>query len=270
MEDRLQEMIDRGSVFIDTEGAVVGQINGLAVYSLGDYAFGKPARITCATSIGKEGIINIEREADLSGSTHSKGMLILGGYLRKYFAQDKPLTLAASIAFEQSYGGIDGDSASSTELYALLSSLAEVPIHQGIAVTGSVNQKGEVQPIGGVNEKIEGFFKVCKNRGLSGEQGVMIPRANVKDLMLKEEVVEAVKNGTFHIWSVAHVNEGIEILTGHSAGERDEAGRYPEGSINALVDEKLRSLAEGLRDFAKAKNNGGIMTKTMPNKHRIL
>jgi len=257
MEDRLQEMIDRGSVFIDTEGAVVGQINGLAVYSLGDYAFGKPARITCATSIGKEGIINIEREADLSGSTHSKGMLILGGYLRKYFAQDKPLTLAASIAFEQSYGGIDGDSASSTELYALLSSLAEVPIHQGIAVTGSVNQKGEVQPIGGVNEKIEGFFKVCKNRGLTGEQGVMIPKANVKDLMLKEEVVEAVKNGTFHIWAVAHVNEGIEILTGRSAGERDEAGRYPEGSINALVDEKLRSLAEGLRDFAKAKYGGG-------------
>ncbi|WP_420842824.1 Lon protease family protein [Desulfovibrio mangrovi] len=253
MEDRMQEMIDRGSVFIDTEGAVVGQINGLAVYSLGDYAFGKPSRITCATSIGKDGIINIEREADLSGSTHNKGVLILGGYLRRNFAQDKPLTLAASIAFEQSYGGIDGDSASSTELYALLSSLSEVPIKQGIAVTGSVNQKGEVQPIGGVNEKIEGFYKVCKSRGLTGEQGVMIPKANVKDLMLKDEVVDAVKNGTFHVWSVASINEGIEILTDHAAGERDPEGCYPEGSINALVNEKLRSLAEGLRDFAKAK-----------------
>lgn len=254
MEDRLQEMIDRGSVFIDTEGGVVGQINGLAVYSMGDYAFGKPSRITCTTSIGKEGIINIEREADMSGSTHNKGMLILSGYLRKNFAQDKPLTLAASIAFEQSYGGIDGDSASSTELYALLSSLADVPINQGIAVTGSVNQRGEVQPIGGVNEKIEGFFKVCSSRGLSGAQGVMIPKSNEKDLMLKEEVVEAVAQGKFHIWSVSHINEGIELLTGQRAGERNTDGVYPEGTINALVDIKLRTLAEGLRDFGKGKN----------------
>ncbi|GFM35536.1 Lon protease family protein [Desulfovibrio psychrotolerans] len=254
IEDRLQEMIDRGSVFIDTEGEVAGQINGLAVYSLGDYSFGKPARITCATSIGKEGIINIEREADMSGSTHNKGMLILSGYLRKNFAQNKPLTLAASIAFEQSYGGIDGDSASSTELYALLSSLAEVPIRQGIAVTGSVNQKGEVQPIGGVNEKIEGFFKVCRQRGLTGDQGVMIPKANVKDLMLRDEVVQAVEEGKFHVWAVSHVNEGIEILTGRAAGERQPDGAYPSGTVNALVDEKLLALAEGLRDFAKKKN----------------
>ncbi len=251
IEDRLQEMIDRGSVFIDTTGSEIGQINGLAVYSLGDYAFGKPARITCTTSIGKEGIINIEREADMSGATHNKGMLILSGYLRRNFAQDKPLTLAASIAFEQSYGGIDGDSASSTELYALLSSLSELPLRQDIAVTGSVNQKGEVQPIGGVNEKIEGFFKLCSHRGLTGKQGVMIPKANVMDLMLTDEVVESVAQKQFHVWAVEHIDEGIEVLTGHPAGARDAQGKYPDGTVNALVDTKLRALAEGLRDFGK-------------------
>lgn len=251
MEDRLQEMIDRGSVFIDTDGAVVGQINGLAVYSTGDFMFGKPSRITATTSMGKEGIINIERESDMSGAIHNKGMLILSGYLRRNFAQDKPLTLAASIAFEQSYGGIDGDSASSTELYALLSSLSGVPLKQSIAVTGSVNQKGEVQPIGGVNEKIEGFFKVCKKRGLTGEQGVMIPVSNAEDLMLDAEVVEAVKEGKFHVWPVTTIAQGIEILTGESAGE-SENGKYPDGTIFRKVDDKLRELAEGLRDFGKS------------------
>ncbi len=263
IEERIQEMIDRGSIFIDVDGAVAGQVNGLAVYSLGDYMFGKPSRITCVTSMGKEGIINIEREADLSGPTHNKGMLILSGYLRNNFAQNKPLTLAASIAFEQSYGGVDGDSASSTELYALLSSLSGVPIKQSIAVTGSVNQRGEVQPIGGVNEKIEGFFLCCKRAGLTGEQGVMIPEPNLKDLMLKQEVIDAVKAGKFSIWSVKNINQGIEILTGKKAGERKKDGTYPAGSINQLVDAKLLEYAEGLRKFGEkeedkkdAKKNG--------------
>ncbi|KAF1076358.1 Lon protease family protein [Halodesulfovibrio sp. MK-HDV] len=251
VEEKIQEMIDRGSIFIDTEGGVVGQINGLAVYSTGDIMFGKPSRITCTTSMGKEGIINIERDAKMSGPTHNKGMLILSGYLRKNFAQSKPLTLAASIAFEQSYGGVDGDSASTTELYALLSSLSQVPIKQSIAVTGSVNQNGEVQPIGGANEKIEGFYTVCKAKGLTGDQGVMIPESNVKDLMLKQEVVDAVTEGKFSIWAVKDVNQGIEILTGMPAGERDADGVYPKNSVYGLVDERLISLAEGLRDFGK-------------------
>jgi lon-related putative ATP-dependent protease len=251
IEERIQEMIDRGSIFVDTEGEVTGQVNGLAVYSLGDYAFGKPSRITATTSMGKEGIINIEREADLAGPIHNKGMLILAGYLRRKFAQNKPLSLAASIAFEQSYGGVDGDSASSTELYALLSSLSGVPIRQGVAVTGSVNQNGEVQPIGGVNEKIEGFYMCCKHVGLTGDQGVMIPQANVKDLMLREDVIQAVKDKRFTIWAVETVDQGIEILTGTKAGTRNKDGSYTKNSINALADEKLRTLAEGLRDWGK-------------------
>ncbi len=250
-EERLQEMIDRGSLFVDVTGEVVGQVNGLAVYATGDHAFGKPSRITAVTAMGREGIINIEREAELSGPTHNKGMFILAGYLRRKYAQDKPLTLAASIAFEQAYGGVDGDSASSTELYALLSSLSGVPIRQEIAVTGSVNQKGEVQPIGGVNEKIEGFFLCCSHKGLTGTQGVMIPAANIPDLMLKEEVVEAVAQGKFHIYAVKTIDEGIEILTGAPAGERGPDGKYPPDCINGLVDDRLRSLAEGLREFAK-------------------
>ncbi len=249
VEDRIQEMIDRGTIFIDVDDTVAGQVNGLAVYSLGDFMFGKPSRITCVTSMGREGIINIEREADLSGPTHNKGMLILSGYLRSNFAQKKPLTLAASIAFEQSYGGVDGDSASSTELYALLSSLSGVPIKQGIAVTGSVNQRGEVQPIGGVNQKIEGFYLCCKRFGLTGKQGVMIPEPNLKDLMLKQEVIDAVKDGKFNIWAVKNINEGIEILTGKKAGERKKDESYPKGSINQLVDAKLLEYAEGLKKF---------------------
>ncbi len=254
IEEKIQDMIDRGSIMIDTDGAKVGQINGLAVYSMGDMMFGKPSRITAATSMGKAGIINIEREADLSGSTHNKGVLILGGYLRKMFAQDKPLAMSASIAFEQSYSGVDGDSASSTEMYALLSSLSGVPIKQGIAVTGSVNQNGEVQAIGGVNHKIEGFFTCCKAKGLTGDQGVIIPASNVKDLMLKPEVVDAVRQGTFHIWSVANVEQGIELLTGKKAGVRKKDGSYPKGSVYALVDERLKNLAEGMARFGKDEN----------------
>jgi lon-related putative ATP-dependent protease len=252
IEEIIREMIQRGSLKIDVAGEAVGQVNGLAVYDLGDIMFGKPSRITCATSMGKEGVINIEREAELSGSTHNKGMLILSGYLRRRFAQDKPLSMAASIAFEQSYGGIDGDSASSTEMYALLSSLSEVPIRQGIAVTGSLNQKGEVQAIGGVNAKIEGFYDTCKVLGLTGEQGVMIPESNVQDLMLRKDVVEAVEKGRFHVWSVRTIDQGIELLTGRPAGARDGEAAYPEGSINALVDAKLTSLAMGLKEFGEA------------------
>ena len=249
MEEHLQEMIDRGSIMIDMDGEVVGQVNGLAVYSLGDYMFGKPSRITASTSMGRAGVINIEREAEMSGSTHNKGVLILSGYLRKKYAQDKPLTMSASIAFEQSYSGVDGDSASSTEIYALLSSLSQIPIKQSIAVTGSVNQKGEVQAIGGVNQKIEGFFDCCKQKELTNGQGVMIPEANVKDLMLRKDVVEAVKDGQFHIYSVKTVDQGIEILTGKPAGEIQGDGKYPEGSINHIVDQKLKELAEGLKEF---------------------
>jgi len=234
---------------IDVDQKVVGQVNGLAVYQLGDYMFGKPSRITASTSMGRAGIVNIEREADMSGNTHNKGVLILGGYLRKKYAQDKPLTVSASIAFEQSYGSVDGDSASSTEIYALLSSLAGVPIKQAIAVTGSVNQKGEVQAIGGVNQKIEGFYDCCKAKGLSKENGVIIPDSNIKDLMLRKDVVQAVEKGNFHIYAVKNIDQGIEILTGKKAGELKADGTYPKGTINYLVDKKLSDLAEGLKNF---------------------
>jgi ATP-dependent Lon protease len=249
VEEHIQEMIDRGTLMIDVEGEVVGQVNGLAVYSLGDYMFGKPSRITASTSMGRAGIINIEREADLSGSSHNKGVLILSGYMRKKYAQDKPLTMSASIAFEQSYGGVDGDSASSTEIYALLSSLSGTPLKQYIAVTGSVNQKGEVQAIGGVNQKIEGFYDCCRRVGLNGNQGVMIPESNVGDLMLRKDLVEAVKKGKFHIHAVKNIDEGIEILTDKKAGEVKADGTYPKGTINYLVNEKLKKLAEGLKKF---------------------
>ncbi|MFI3270901.1 MAG: ATP-binding protein [Pseudomonadota bacterium] len=218
VEEKMQEMIHRGSILIDTKGLAVGQVNGLAVMSMGHHLFGKPSRITATTAIGKAGIINIERESELSGALHTKGILILTGYLNRMFAQKRPLILSASIAFEQSYGGVDGDSASSTEVYALLSSLSGVPIKQGIAVTGSVNQKGEVQAIGGVNEKIEGFYDCCMQGGLTGEQGVLIPHANMQDLMLDVRVVDAVDRGEFHVWSVKNISEGIEILTGVDSG----------------------------------------------------
>ncbi|UCH19536.1 MAG: AAA family ATPase [Deltaproteobacteria bacterium] len=249
VEQHIQEMIDRGTLMIDMDGEVVGQVNGLAVYSLGDYMFGKPSRITASTSMGRAGVINIEREADMSGNTHNKGVLILGGYLRKKYAQDKPLTMSASIAFEQSYSGVDGDSASSTEIYALLSSLSGIPIKQNIAVTGSVNQKGEIQAIGGVNQKIEGFFDCCRQKELTGTQGVMIPASNVKDLMLRKDVVKAVEDGKFHIHSVQTIDAGIEILTGKPAGEKGSDDTYPEGTINFLVDKKLKDFAEGIKKF---------------------
>ncbi|HDL08059.1 MAG TPA: ATP-dependent protease, partial [Desulfobacteraceae bacterium] len=256
IEEHIQEMVDRGTLMIDVDGKVVGQVNGLAVYSLGDYMFGKPSRITVSTSMGRAGIINIEREADLSGSTHNKGVLILSGYMRKKYAQDKPLTISASIAFEQSYGGVDGDSASSTEIYALLSSISDIPIKQYIAVTGSVNQKGEIQAIGGVNQKIEGFYDCCRHKGLNNKQGVIIPKSNVKDLMLRKDVVEAVTKGLFHIYQVETIDEGIEILTGKSAGKRKDDGNYPEGTINYIVDQKLKKLAEGLKKFAAEEESG--------------
>ncbi len=251
MEVHLQEMIDRGSLMIDVEGKRVGQVNGLAVYALGDFAFGKPSRITASTAMGRAGLINIERESDMSGNTHNKGILILSGYLRKKYAQDKPLTISASIAFEQSYSGVDGDSASSTEIYALLSSLSGIPIKQAVAVTGSVNQNGEVQAIGGVNHKIEGFFDCCARLNFTGKQGVMIPKSNVKDLMLRKDVVQAVAEGKFAIYAVETIDEGIEILTGTPAGELTDDGAYPDGTVNQLVDQKLRDLADGLKNFGK-------------------
>jgi len=249
VEERIQEMINRGTLMIDVDGGVVGQVNGLAVHALGDYMFGKPSRITAATSMGRAGVINIEREADLSGNTHNKGVLILSGYLRRKYAQDKPLTMSASIAFEQSYSGVDGDSASSTEIYALLSSLSGVPIKQNIAVTGSVNQKGEIQAIGGVNQKIEGFYDCCRHIGLNGDQGVMIPASNVKDLMLRKDVVKAVEGGRFHIYAAKTIDEGIEILTDLKAGIKQPDGSYPEDSINFLVDKRLKELAEEIKRF---------------------
>jgi len=251
VEEKIQEMIDRGTLMIDTDGAVVGQVNGLSVYVLGDYMFGRPSRITATTSMGRAGVINIEREAKLAGPIHNKGVLILSGYLRRKFAQNKPLSISASLAFEQSYSGVEGDSASSTEIYALLSSLSGVPIKQNIAVTGSVNQKGEIQPIGGVNEKIEGFYDCCKSIGLTGEQAVLIPATNVVDLMLRADVIEAVKAGKFHVYAVKTIDEGMEILTGMISGKRLEDGSYPESTLNALVDNKLKELAEGLRKFGK-------------------
>lgn len=229
-------------------------MNGLAVYNLGQYSFGKPARITATTFVGRNGIINIERESNMSGKIHNKGVFILGGYLGQKFAQEHPLALTAHIAFEQSYGGVDGDSASSTELYALLSSLAEVPIDQGIAVTGSINQKGEIQPIGGVNEKVEGFYEVCKSKGLTGEQGVIIPHQNVKNLMLKDEVVEAVKEGKFHIYAIKTVEEGIEILTGIPAGKQDEYGVYEESTVFRKVADKLKRFINLSKKREEKKN----------------
>lgn len=257
MRDRAQETIDRKIVLVDTVGAKVGQINGLSVVQLGDFAFGRPSRITARVRFGPGRVTDIEREVKLGGPLHSKGVMILWGYLAGRYAQDVPLALAASLVFEQSYGGVEGDSASSAELYALVSALAEVPLKQSLAVTGSVNQWGEVQAIGGVNEKIEGFYDVCKARGLTGDQGVLIPRSNVQHLMLREEVVEAVKAGTFSIYAVATIDEGIEILTGITAGAMGADGRYPARSVNARVEERLRSFAERARAFGTGKEPGG-------------
>ncbi len=239
LQERALELIKQNLLLINLDSWHVGEINGLAVYEIGDHIFGRPVRITAKTFMGEKGLVNIEREILMSGSIHSKGVLTLYGYMGAQYAQDKPLSLSASLTFEQSYQGIEGDSASSAELYALLSTLAEVPIYQGIAVTGSVNQNGEIQPVGGVNQKIEGFYKVCKERGLNGKQGVMIPKQNAEQLMLDLEVIEAVKNEMFNVWAVGHINEGLEILTGKVAGKRGEGGKFTTDSVHYLVDKKL-------------------------------
>ncbi len=251
IEEKVHEAITERMINIDVAGFKVGQINGLAVYDLGDHVFGRPSRITINTYIGSRGVVNIEREAKLSGKIHDKGVLILSSFFYQKFGQTMPLSFSASITFEQNYSGIDGDSASSAELYGLISSLSEVPINQGIAVTGSVNQKGEVQAIGGVNEKIEGFFKVCQSKGLTGEQGVIIPKANVKNLLLKSEVVEAVKQGNFHIWAVDNIEDGLYILTGKKCGKRHKDGTYTKDSIFEKVRRKLFDFAKQTQAFRK-------------------
>ncbi|HXY23784.1 MAG TPA: AAA family ATPase [Candidatus Acidoferrum sp.] len=249
IETRIREMIEEGTLLVDVCGTRVGQVNGLSVLEIGGYSFGKPVRITATAALGKAGLINIEREANLSGRFHDKGVHIIAGYLRSKFAQDKPLSLAASICFEQSYSGVDGDSASSTEIYALVSALSGLPLRQDIAVTGSINQQGDIQAIGGVNEKIEGFFDVCRIKGLTGEQGVMIPQSNVEDLMLREDVLDAVASGKFHVWPVAKVEQGIEILTGNAAGERNGDGKFTAETVFALVDDRLSEMAKTLKEF---------------------
>ena len=254
MKEKILELIERDIISIDTRGGEVGQVNGLAVIGSGDSSFGRPSRITASVSIGREGLIDIEREAQLGGSLHTKGVMILGGYLTDKLSGNAPLSLNARLTLEQSYQGVEGDSASSTELYALLSRLAELPIKQGIAVTGSVNQKGEVQTIGGANHKIEGYFYVCQAQGLTGEQGVLIPSDNVQHLMLSEEVVNAVREGKFHIYSVDSIDEGIEILTGIPAGDVHENGSFEDGSVNQRVQQRLRNMAETMRDFMNPSN----------------
>jgi len=249
IETRIREMIEEGTLLVDVTGERVGQVNGLSVLEIGGYSFGKPVRITASTALGKMGVINIEREANLSGRFHDKGVHIISGYLRTMFAQDKPLSLSASICFEQSYSGVDGDSASSTEIYALASALSGMPLRQDIAVTGSMNQQGDIQAIGGINEKIEGFFDVCKIKGLTGTQGVVMPESNVEDLMLREDVMDAVAAGKFHIWPVGRVEQGIEVLTRSAAGRRNEHGTFEPGTIFGLMNEKLSEMAKTLKQF---------------------
>jgi predicted ATP-dependent protease len=247
IDERIQELFTDGTLMVDVTGAVPAQVNGLSIYDIGDFSFGKPSRITARVYLGKGGVLDIEREAKLSGRIYNKGVLILSGFLGGTYAQDKPLSLSASLAFEQSYGDVEGDSASAAELIALLSGIAEVPVKQSLAITGSINQKGEIQPIGGVNEKIEGFFAVCRNRGLTGDQGVIIPQINVKNLMLKKEVIDAVKEGKFHVYAVKTVNEALEIMTGIPAGERRTEWTYPEGTVNFLVDKRLKEMSKKLK-----------------------
>jgi predicted ATP-dependent protease len=249
VRERIQEEIQRGTILIDTHGAKVGQVNGLSVLTLGQFAFGRPSRITARVRLGRGEVVDIEREVALAGPIHSKGVLILSSYLGARYASDRPLSLSASLVFEQSYSGVEGDSASSAELYALLSALAELPIQQGLAVTGSVNQYGQVQAIGGVNEKIEGFFDICRAQGFTGAQGVLIPAANVKHLMLRQDIVDAVAAGRFQVYPVETVDQGIELLTGVSAGERGEAGEFPAGSVNQRVEARLRALSEKRQAF---------------------
>jgi predicted ATP-dependent protease len=247
VRERIQEQILRGNLLIETDGAEIGQVNGLSVAELGGFRFGQPSRITARVRLGRGQVVDIEREVKLSGPLHSKGVLILSGFLGARYAAERPLSLSASLVFEQNYSGVEGDSASSAELYALLSAIAQVPVKQSLAITGSVDQRGEIQVIGGVNEKIEGFFDVCRLRGLTGEQGVLIPASNVQHLMLRQDVIEAVEKGEFHVYPVKTVDEGIELLTGLPAGEPDESGSYPEGTLNGMVELRLAELAEKLR-----------------------
>jgi ATP-dependent Lon protease len=256
VEEDIRDLIAKGTILVDIDGTKVGQVNGLSVMEIGGYAFGRPSRVTASVGMGQAGIINIERESHLSGSIHDKGVLILAGYLRNRFGQNQPLALSASLCFEQSYGGVEGDSASSTELYALLSRLANIPLRQDIAVTGSVNQWGEVQAIGGVNEKIEGFFDVCRAIGLTGRQGVLIPEANVRHLVLRSDVIEAVANGRFHIYPVRSIDQGLAILTGMAAD-----GRPGSENINELVSKRLKELVLGLKEFAALGHNGSAEPK---------
>lgn len=251
IEKRIEELIKEGTIMVDTDGEKVGQINGLSVISLGDYSFGKPSKITCNIYIGRGGIVNIDREVKLAGRIHNKGFLILNNYINEKYGQEHPISFSASICFEQLYEEIEGDSASSTEVYVLLSALSNIPIKQGIAVTGSVNQKGEIQPVGGINEKIEGFYYTCKAKGLTGKQGVIIPEKNLKHLVLNDEVIEAVEKGLFHIWAVKTIDEGIEILTGLSAGVKDKNGKYPEGTVNYLVSKRIKELTERYLEITK-------------------
>ncbi|SPJ14188.1 putative ATP-dependent protease [Syntrophobacter sp. SbD2] len=257
IEERVKEVMEKDIIWIETEGEKVGQVNGLAVLMAGDHVFGKPSRITATVSVGREGMVSIDRESKMSGVTHTKGLMILSSLFRERFAQNKPIAFSASVCFEQSYGMIDGDSASSTEYYVLVSAISGLPLKQGIAVTGSVSQKGEVQPIGGVNYKIKGFFDICKFKGLTGEQGVMIPHKNVRNLMLDQEVVDAVTEGKFHIWPVATVEEGLGILTGMDAGTVQEDGSYPEATVYRKVDDRLKEISEIVRKFSKDMEGDG-------------
>jgi predicted ATP-dependent protease len=249
IEERVHRLVDEGTLLLDLEGDTVGQVNGLAAITLGDYAFGRPVRITATTAAGRGDVVDIDRETELSGPIHDKGFLILSGFLQDHYARERPLSLSASLTFEQSYEEVEGDSASSAELYALLSSLADAPVNQSIAVTGSVNQRGQVQAIGAVNEKVEGFYEVCRQRGLTGDQGVVIPRSNIPNLMLKEEVVEAARKRMFNVWAIDSIDEGIELLMGMPAGGRGPDGTYPPGTVNRLIEDRLAELAESVREY---------------------
>ncbi|HEX21622.1 MAG TPA: ATP-dependent protease, partial [Actinobacteria bacterium] len=248
IEEKIQESIEEGTIMIEVNGRAVGRVNGLSVYDFGDYDFGKPSRITCETFVGRGGVINIEREAKLAGKIHNKGVIILSGYLGGKYGIDKLMAMSATVGFAQSYEEIEGDSASSAELYAIISSLADIPLKQCIAVTGSVNQKGEIQPIGGVNQKIEGFFDICVLKGLNGDQGVIIPRQNRRNLMLKNQVIKAVADGMFHIWPINNIDEGIEILTGRSSGVKKVDGSYPKDSVHWLVNERLEEFGRKFKE----------------------
>jgi len=256
-EERIRELVEKDVFWIETDGSKVGQINGLSILMTADYEFGKPNRITATVSVGREGVVAIERESKMSGNLHTKGVMILTSFLKERFARNKPLSLSATFCFEQSYGMVEGDSASSTELFALLSALSGVPVYQGIAVTGSVSQKGEIQPVGGVTRKVEAFFDICKHKGLNGRQGVIIPEKNLRNLMLKQEVIAAVREGLFHVWPIRTIEEGIEILTGVEAGEPQPDGTYPEGTVFERVDRRLVELAEIVKKFGKEVNETG-------------